>query len=90
MQIPSFYFKKTIAKKKIWNSILLNILFRPLKRANLVFAHAEGKNYLLSFYTVFAFNQTKEQVLLQVQPLTLLYTKKFWLILELQAKRCEA
>ena len=76
MQIPSIYFKKTIAKKKIWNSVLLNILFRPPKRANLVFAHAEGKNYLLSFYTVFAFNQTKEQVLLQVQPLTLLYTKK--------------
>ena len=37
-----------MAKKKIWNSALINITFRPPKMDKIGFAHGEGKNNFAS------------------------------------------
>ena len=53
---------------------------------NIGFVHGEGKNNLFfSFFSAFAFKQTKEQILHQVQPLKMLNNKKISFILCLQA-----
>ena len=45
---------------------------------NIGFVHGEGKNNLVfSFFSAFAFKQTKEQILHQVQPLQMLNNKEF-------------
>ena len=51
--------QRTIAKKK------------ASKIGKVDFAHGEGKHFF-SFSAVFAFKQTKEHILLQVQPLKML------------------
>ena len=53
---------------------------------NIGFVHGEGKkNLFFSFFSAFAFKQTKEHILHQVQPLKMLNNKKISFILGLQA-----
>ena len=45
---------------------LIKFCYAP-KMGKIGLAHGEGKHYFFSFSSIFAFKQTKDQILLQVQ-----------------------
>ena len=50
--------QRTIAKKKVWNSVWLSILFRDPQWATLVLPMVNAKTILFSFFSVFAFKNS--------------------------------